>query len=169
MEYCFDNQVSTQIESLSALLRSKGLKLATTESCTGGLLATSLTELSGSSAFYQGGVSCYSNSVKESLLKVSHADLEEFGAVSEEVARALVLGVGRLFNVDCAISITGVAGPTGGTKEKPVGTVWVGFLVCGSLEIKKYAIKGNRPSIRLQVVTSVIGDFGQFLKNKAVG
>ena len=93
------------------------------ESCTGGLLGAALTECSGSSAYFLGGVQAYANSVKEELLGVSHETLLSFGAVSEEVASEMALGIQRLTGSDWALSTTGIAGPDGGTDEKPVGTV----------------------------------------------
>lgn len=108
---------------LLSRLRSLGLTLATAESCTGGLLAGALTETPGSSDVVEGGVVTYSNALKESLLDVSPALLAMHGAVSEPVARAMAEGALRKLGVDVALSVTGVAGPGGGSTEKPVGLV----------------------------------------------
>lgn len=105
--------------------RARGLKLAVAESCTGGLLGARLTAIPGSSDVVMGGVIAYSNAVKESALGVSGDLLREKGAVSEEVARAMASGVRRSIGADIGIAITGVAGPSGGTAEKPVGLVWI--------------------------------------------
>lgn len=104
-----------------------GYTISVAESCTGGLLAGRLTEVSGSSKFFLGGVVSYANEVKENLLDVSADTLLTFGAVSEQTALEMAQGVRNLLHTDVAISITGVAGPTGGTPEKPVGLVWIGL------------------------------------------
>ncbi|MGL4853518.1 MAG: CinA family protein [Phocaeicola sp.] len=113
------------------------LTLATAESCTGGFLASSITSISGSSSYFKGGVIAYSNEVKTNLLGVDSALIEEHGAVSEEVAIAMANGVRKLLGVDCAIATTGIAGPDGGTKEKPVGTVWVAVVCQDQILTKK--------------------------------
>lgn len=110
---------------VGTLLKKKGLTLSTAESCTGGKVATLITAIPGSSAFYKGSVVAYSNEVKINVLNVSPELLESYGAVSEETAVAMVKGVMQALNTDCAIATTGVAGPTGGTAEKPVGRVWM--------------------------------------------
>jgi nicotinamide-nucleotide amidase len=109
---------------LIALYRQRGLKLATAESCTGGLVAGLLTEIPGSSAVVERGFVVYSNEAKEELLGVPKPTLAAFGAVSEETARAMAEGAVAHSHADFAVAITGVAGPDGGTPEKPVGLVW---------------------------------------------
>ncbi len=108
-------------------LKESGKTIATAESCTGGLIAKRITDISGSSAVFLGGCVTYANSAKEGLIGVSHESLEEFGAVSEQVALEMAKGVRRAVGADIAISTTGIAGPDGGSAEKPVGTVWVGI------------------------------------------
>jgi len=107
------------------ILTERGQTIATAESCTGGKLAALLNKHSGSSAFYKGSVVAYSNEVKEQVLKVNKEYLDQYGAVSEQVVALMALGVKRLLNTDFALATSGVAGPTGGTPEKPVGTVWI--------------------------------------------
>ncbi len=124
---------------LVEVLREKGLKVATAESCTGGLISKMITDVSGASDVFDCGVCSYANEIKEKLLGVSAEDLKLRGAVSEEVAMAMAKGVRKLSGADIGISTTGIAGPTGGTKEKPVGTVWIGISVMG----KNYAILAN--------------------------
>ena len=111
--------------TVGRLLKEKGQTISTAESCTGGKLAALLNKHSGSSEFYKGSVVAYSNEVKENVLKVNREYLETYGAVSEQVVTAMADGVKRLLNTDYAIATSGVAGPTGGTPEKPVGTVWI--------------------------------------------
>ncbi|HLA62926.1 MAG TPA: competence/damage-inducible protein A, partial [Rhodothermales bacterium] len=112
-------------QALGRALVEKGLTLAVAESCTGGAVAARLTAVAGASRYFLGGVVAYSNEAKEALLGVPHDLLEEHGAVSEPVARAMAEGARRAFGTDLAVATTGVAGPTGGSEEKPVGTVWI--------------------------------------------
>ena len=110
-----------------AALKNKGFTMATAESCTGGLAAKLVTDVSGSSAVFEGGVVSYSNEVKMKVLGVSAATLEAHGAVSEETADEMCRGARRVTGADIAVSTTGIAGPSGGTPEKPVGTVCFGI------------------------------------------
>jgi PncC family amidohydrolase len=112
-------------ETIGQLLLAQGLTLATAESCTGGLVAHRITNVSGSSAYYLGGVVAYSNDMKEALLGVRHETLLAHGAVSEETAREMARGARQRLGADLAVSVTGIAGPTGGTAEKPVGLVYI--------------------------------------------
>lgn len=120
-------------------LREKGLKVATAESCTGGLISKMITDVSGASEVFDLGVCSYANSIKEKVLGVKSADLELKGAVSEAVAKQMAEGVRKLANADIGISTTGIAGPTGGSDLKPVGTVYIGI----SFMDKNYAILAN--------------------------
>lgn len=117
----------THSETLGQELKKQGLTIATAESCTGGMIANELTNVSGSSAYVKGGIVAYSNTVKMNELGVSTRVLTRVGAVSKEVALQMAKGVAQKLDADIGISTTGVAGPTGGTKEKPVGTVWFGY------------------------------------------
>lgn len=116
-------------EELLALLKNKKLTLCTAESCTGGMIGKRITSLSGVSEVYAGGVISYSNDVKMNLLSVKKETLEAYGAVSEQTAAEMAQGVKNAIGTDCSVSVTGIAGPTGGTKEKPVGTVCFGVCV----------------------------------------
>lgn len=115
-------------KTVANLFWKERLTLATAESCTGGILSSTVTSISGSSTYFKGGVVAYSNEVKVNLLGVDAALIESHGAVSEEVAIAMAKGVMNLLKTDCAIATTGVAGPTGGTPDKPVGTTWLAVL-----------------------------------------
>ncbi len=110
---------------LSQVLREKGLKMATAESCTGGRIASKLTQLPGSSEWYAGSIIAYHNDLKTNLLQVPPTQIEEHGAVSSEVAKAMLLGLLDKPQVEVGLAVTGIAGPDGGTNEKPVGTVWI--------------------------------------------
>jgi nicotinamide-nucleotide amidase len=106
-------------------MRERGLTLATAESCTGGTIASLFTAMAGASAYFLGGVVAYANEVKRDVLGVNYNDIMTHGAVSETVARQMAEGVRRITGADYAIATTGIAGPTGGSEAKPVGTVWM--------------------------------------------
>jgi nicotinamide-nucleotide amidase len=126
-EHVFGEGDDTLEAAVGRMLRERGLTLATAESCTGGLVSHRLTNVPGSSAYYCGGAVVYGNSQKVNFLDVDERVLREHGAVSEAVARQLAVGVRARLGTDLALSTTGVAGPGGGTPEKPVGTVWIGY------------------------------------------
>ena len=128
--------------------RRAGLSLGTAESCTGGLVGGRITGVPGSSDIFAGGVVCYSDRLKTDLLGVSPALLAEHGAVSEAVARAMAEGARSRLRVDVAVSVTGIAGPSGGTEEKPVGTVWFAVVSPGETESRRIIFPGSRREIR---------------------
>jgi nicotinamide-nucleotide amidase len=132
------------------LCRERGLHIATAESCTGGLLGARLTAVPGSSDVYLGGVVTYANAVKEEWLGVPAEAIHEYGAVSEPVARAMAAGVCERSGSEIGVAITGVAGPGGGTPDKPVGTVWVAIQVRGELRAERRVHPGDRQEIRLR-------------------
>lgn len=131
-------------KQFGVLLRDKGKTVATAESCTGGYIAHLITSVAGSSEYYKGGVVAYSNEVKANVLGVDAADIERYGAVSEPVVRQMAEGVRRLTGADCGIATSGVAGPGGGTEEKPVGTVWIGIAVPGKTVARKFVFSSVR-------------------------
>jgi nicotinamide-nucleotide amidase len=135
-------------EVVLELCRARGLTLGVAESCTGGLLGARLTSIAGSSDVVAGGVIAYANAVKVALLGVAQSAIDEHGAVSEPVARAMAAGARSAANVDAALAITGVAGPGGGSEEKPVGTVWIALDVRGVVESRRYNLIGDRAEIR---------------------
>jgi nicotinamide-nucleotide amidase len=136
--------------------RSRGLRLAVAESCTGGLIGARLTEIPGSSEVFVGGVIAYDNSIKVDFLGVSEAVLAEHGAVSEPVARAMAEGAARRFGVDGALSVTGVAGPGGGSAEKPVGTVWMACSLDGAVETRRSLFPGSRHEVRARAAQAAL-------------
>lgn len=145
--YLGDQALSLPAATLASC-RRHGLTLGTAESCTGGLLGAHLTEVSGASDVYVGTVVSYSNSVKETLLGVEPQIIASHGAVSEETARAMASGAQIALGCDIAVSITGIAGPTGGTADKPVGTVWIAWAGPGLDDAKLRIFRGNRQRIR---------------------
>jgi nicotinamide-nucleotide amidase len=132
------------------LLIGKKLTISTAESCTGGLLSNLLTQNSGSSTYFTLGVITYSNKSKENLLKIPAIVIKNYGAVSKEVALLMANNVRRLAKSDFGIGITGIAGPSGGTPQKPVGTVFIGISNKTITICKKFSFKGSRSSIRNQ-------------------
>ena len=132
------------------LLREKNLTIACAESCTGGLLTSRLTDVAGSSAYVQGSIVSYSNAVKNSVLKVKAETLKEFGAVSEQTARQMSENVRELFKTDIGVGVTGIAGPDGGSDEKPVGTVYISVSNADKTEVKCFNFTGNRAEIKNQ-------------------
>lgn len=132
------------LEKISTILKEKSLKIATAESCTGGLISHTLTNISGSSDYFERGIVSYSNNAKIELLGVPVELLEKFGAVSWQVAKAMADGVRKKSKVDIGIATTGIAGPTGGTKEKQVGLVFIAISTKDSTQVNKFRFSGSR-------------------------
>ena len=147
-------------ESLAAdvvrLLKRERATFATAESCTGGLVAKEITDVSGSSSVFLGGVVAYANEIKQNVLGVKAETLEEFGAVSEETAEEMVRGLAEKFNCDAAISLTGIAGPGGGSLEKPVGLVYAGIYWRGKVTIHELHLRRSRSQIRERAAASAL-------------
>ncbi len=137
---------------LAALLLQKKYQLATAESCTGGLIAAACTDLAGSSDWFERGFVTYSNEAKHELLGVEERILRRAGAVCEGVARAMAEGALAHSKAQVAVAVTGVAGPTGGSPAKPVGTVWFGFAVPGEVITEKCRFEGDRAAVRAATV-----------------
>ena len=147
----------TVAEKLVELLKAQGLTCATAESCTGGGVGAAITSVPGSSAAFLGGVISYANAVKEGVLDVSPETLATVGAVSSEAAAQMADGVRRLLKADLAVSVTGIAGPDGGSAEKPVGLVWFGLATPGGVRTEKAVFVGDRAAVRAQAVTHALG------------
>jgi nicotinamide-nucleotide amidase len=140
--------VVSKAERLAAALRDKGWMLATAESCTGGMIAAACTDLAGSSEWFERGFVTYSDEAKTELLQVDAALIAANGAVSEVVARAMAFGAVRHSRARVSVAVTGIAGPSGGSKDKPVGTVWFGFMVDGRLTSETQRFDGDRAAVR---------------------
>jgi len=134
--------------NLAATMATSDSRLACAESCTGGLAAAAITGIPGSSSYFAGGVVAYSNEAKKNMLGVTDATINQAGAVSEATAMAMANGAARAFGADFAFSITGVAGPGGGSAEKPVGTVWFGFYARGVVSAEARLFAGDRAAVR---------------------
>lgn len=143
-------------EAVGEALRERGQTLAVAESCTGGLLGAWLTRVPGASAYFLGGVICYSDRVKAGLAGVSRQTLREHGAVSAEVAGELARGARHLFGADYALSVTGIAGPGGGTAEKPVGLVYVGIAGPEGTRVERLKLPGDRKAIREEAAAAAL-------------
>lgn len=148
--------IQQTLQSIARDLDQRKATLASAESCTGGGIGEALTSLAGSSSWYLGGVISYSNQLKVNLLGVSAETLSQYGAVSEQVAREMVEGVARLTQADYAVSTTGIAGPDGGTADKPVGTVCFGYVALGEISTETKLFTGNREQIRAQTVSHAL-------------
>jgi nicotinamide-nucleotide amidase len=146
---CYGEGAVTLEETVGRLLAERGLTVATAESCTGGLVAHRLTNVPGSSAYVRGGVVAYANDAKHRLLGVATATLADHGAVSEETAAEMAAGARQAMGVDIAVSTTGIAGPDGGTPEKPVGTVCLGLSAAGETLAARYQLWGTRDWVKL--------------------
>jgi nicotinamide-nucleotide amidase len=141
------------LEDVKKQLLSRGLKMTTAESCTGGWLAQQVTSLAGSSEWFDCGFVTYSNSSKQNLLGVNPATLKEHGAVSEQTAIEMARGALDRADADVAISVTGIAGPDGGTPDKPVGTVWIAWVVPERPPVARcFHFDGDREMVRLETV-----------------
>jgi nicotinamide-nucleotide amidase len=148
------------------LARSRGFKLATAESCTGGSVGARITDVPGSSDVYLGGVIAYDNAVKESLLGVPPALLAEHGAVSEPVAAAMVRGVTRHLGAQLGIAVTGVAGPGGGTPEKPVGLAYIAVALGNEVVVNRAVFPGDRAEIRGRAAQAALNRLRQELERR---
>ncbi len=154
------------VEELAELLTSRSWTVAVAESCTGGLLGHLITSVPGSSEYFQGGMTAYSNTAKIDLLGITQDCLRNHGSVSERTALAMATGVRDAFQVDLGIGITGIAGPGGGTEQKPVGTVYVA--VAGDLneKIKTLALDGSRDDIKLAAAEAALEFACEFLRER---
>jgi nicotinamide-nucleotide amidase len=147
-----DDELLALAHQLSLCLLARGWLLATAESCTGGLIAATCTELSGSSAWFERGFVTYSNAAKSDLLGVPPALIAAHGAVSEPVAAAMAQGACARSGAQVSLAVTGVAGPTGGSADKPVGTVWFGRSLPGHVHVERCLYAGDRRAVRRQTV-----------------
>lgn len=144
-------------------LQKKQWMMATAESCTGGMISAACTDLSGSSNWFERGFVTYSDAAKTELLGVDAALIKKHGAVSEEVARAMAQGAIAHARAQVAVAVTGVAGPTGGSKAKPVGTVWFGFAVGGQVISEMKCFDGDRAAVRTATLQHALQRLAQLL------
>jgi nicotinamide-nucleotide amidase len=152
----FDPGIGELVMQLAEALRTRGHRMATAESCTGGLIAGACTELSGSSEWFERGFVTYSNEAKTEMLGVSTLLLAEHGAVSEPVARAMAAGALVHAHAQWGLAVTGVAGPTGGSGDKPVGTVWFGWAGPDGVTSERMRFQGDRHAVRQATVSHAL-------------
>ena len=145
-----------QLQNLASNLSTQNLKVTCAESCTGGLLAANLTRLPGSSAWFDMGFVTYSNEAKQQMLNVNPTTLAHYGAVSEEVVREMALGALISSKADYALSISGIAGPAGGSEDKPIGLVWFGLASKKRIWAESKTFKGDRDQVRAQAVQHAV-------------
>ncbi len=143
-------------EQVGHYLREQHMTIAAAESCTGGLLMSYLTDVSGSSAYVMGGIVSYSNAAKHQLLGVQEATLIQYGAVSEQTAHEMATGIRRVLQTDIGVSITGIAGPGGGTPEKPVGLVYIGLATADDVRVERYQWSSDRTGNKLASVVAAL-------------
>lgn len=158
----------TDIRQIIDTLRENGLRLATAESCTGGLLAAAVTDIPGASDVFDCGVVSYSNAIKAQVLSVSTDVLAEVGAVSHQTAQAMAKGVRSLAGADIALSTTGIAGPGGGSKEKPVGLVYIGLADREKSSSTENHFSGSREDVRSQTVAAALQQLENYLADKGL-
>lgn len=152
-----DRAIAMLVEQLAALLPAHDQRLASAESCTGGLIAVACTDIAGSSAWFERGYVTYSNQAKQSDLGVSESLLATHGAVSEPVVNAMLAGTLAASGSDWAVAVSGVAGPGGGSEDKPVGTVFIGWQASGqAAEVVRYQFAGDRIAVRRESVLAAL-------------
>ena len=154
----------TRLEYIAAELTARRQTATCAESCTGGLLAATLTSIPGSSAFFERSYVTYSDHAKQQMLNVSTDTLRHYGAVSEETVREMALGALIAAKSDYALSISGIAGPDGGTADKPVGTVWFGFATKQRIWAKHHLFEGDRSQVRSQAVQYALAILEHYLQ-----
>ena len=157
--------LNTKSKKIVSLLKRKKLKISFVESCTGGMLASAITSVSGSSKVFTLGLVAYSNQSKTKMLRIPKNIIRKYGSVSEQVCLAMVKNLSKISKTNLSISITGIAGPSGGTKIKPVGLVYVGIKKGNRAEVKKYLFKNKgRAYIQRAAVNKSLGLILSFLK-----
>jgi nicotinamide-nucleotide amidase len=162
--YCYGENDADLAAVVLEQCRASNLKLAVAESCTGGMLGERLTSVPGSSDVFLGGVIAYHNDVKRNLLGVPAEAIERYGAVSEEVALQMATGVREKLGADVGVSVTGIAGPGGGTAEKPVGLVWIA-VHASALKARRFHVGGDRAEIRQRAAQAALEMVRRALSN----
>lgn len=154
-------------KAIGEVLREKGWTLSVAESCTGGQICDRITDVPGSSDYFVGGMVTYSNGSKRKHLGVPKKEIERFGAVSLQVAKSMAIGVRKTFRTTFGLSTTGIAGPTGGTKEKPIGLVFIGLAKGKRISVLKLNLKGTRKEIKREATRLALRALFQFIKKEA--
>lgn len=163
------NRIAELTARLAELMQGRGLMLATAESCTGGMIAAACTDLAGSSAWFERGFVSYSNAAKTQLLGVPADCIASHGAVSEPVARAMAQGALTHSAAQVAVAVTGVAGPGGGSPDKPVGTVWIAWAMADQVRAERMQFSGDRAAVRQATVEHALQGLVTLLAPAAAG
>ena len=163
------NRIAELTARLAELMQGRGLMLATAESCTGGMIAAACTDLAGSSAWFERGFVSYSNAAKTQLLGVPADCIASHGAVSEPVARAMAQGALTYSAAQVAVAVTGVAGPGGGSPDKPVGTVWIAWAMADQVRAERMQFSGDRAAVRQATVEHALQGLVTLLAPAAAG
>ena len=163
------NRITELTARLAELMQGRGLMLATAESCTGGMIAAACTDLAGSSAWFERGFVSYSNAAKTQLLGVPADCIASHGAVSEPVARAMAQGALTHSAAQVAVAVTGVAGPGGGSPDKPVGTVWIAWAMADQVRAERMQFSGDRAAVRQATVEHALQGLVALLAPAAAG
>jgi len=152
-----NQEISLLVNHIADKALAQQIRISTAESCTGGGIATALTEIAGSSEWFEGGIVSYSNQVKRDLLGVKPEILDQYGAVSEEVALAMVTSIQQKTETQLAVAVTGIAGPGGGSEDKPVGTVWIAWKSQNNTaHAAKFVFPGKRSEVRKSTVLEAL-------------
>ncbi len=151
---------------LGQLLRSKALLSATAESCTGGGIASAITEVPGSSVWFDRGFVTYSNEAKCEMLQVSERTIQLFGAVSQETVIEMAKGAIQASRAKTSVAVSGIAGPDGGSKNKPIGTVWIAWGGSTDIIAQSYLFEGNRLQVRMQAIRTALAEWISFIRIK---
>lgn len=157
--------LSSPEQRIGALLRERGRTLGVAESCTGGLIAHRLTNVAGSSEYFLGGIVAYANAIKVRLLNVSPQTLEKYGAVSRQTVMEMAQGARRALGADLALSVSGIAGPGGGSADKPVGTVWVGLATPEGVWARRFHFDGDREQNKAAFAEAALTMLLTYLQN----
>lgn len=152
-------------ERIKDLLTARDLWLAVAESCTGGLISHRITNIPGASTFFRGAIVSYANEAKMALLGVQKSTLEQFGAVSEQTVKEMAQGVRNLLSADFGLAVSGIAGPGGGTPEKPVGTTWIGLSAEGEEISQRFLFQGDRHQIKEQAAHAALDLLLRYLES----
>ena len=153
---------------IGKMLKERELKIAVAESCTGGLISSRITDISGASDYFEAGITTYSNESKIRLLNIPEDIVDRYGAVSEETAKSMAEGVKKTVHADIGVSVTGIAGPTGGTEGKPVGTVFIGLATKQATYVRKFFFDGNRLEIRRKTSDAALMFVEEYLEGEHI-
>lgn len=156
MNSIFQPELAAKAQEIYKKISNTNLQFATAESCTGGLISAIFTEVNGISSYFRGGITAYHNDIKINLLEVPEEIIKQYGAVSPDVAEIMARNCAKILQADLTISVTGIAGPSGGSAEKPVGLVYIGRCYKNEVICKKYNLSGDRVTVRNKAANAAL-------------